>query len=900
MLLLALFGGTIILDGEQNGVRVAYDRAATRRSSDGQQGHNRAQAGTHASAVTLELVTADSEATEEFSAASGTSGVVRSGTRRLPTVEGYQILGELGRGGMGVVYKARQQSLNRLVALKMVLSGAHASAAQLARFHTEALSVARLQHPNIVQIYDVGEHAGLPYFSLEYVDGIPLDKKIDRKPQQPRYAAELVQSLARTMHVAHQNNIIHRDLKPANVLLTKEGVPKITDFGLAKAVEDDSSQTRSGTILGSPSYMSPEQARGAVKDVGPLADLYTLGSVLYELLTGRPPFQGATVMETLDQVLSREPLPPSQLQPTVPPDLETICLKCLQKEPHKRYRDCEALADDLRRFLAGEPILARPVSQTERLWRWCKRNPRVAWLSAAVLLLLLTVAITSTISAVRIAHEKKLAIEARDLATRKANEAEQAKMLADQRAVAEAAARELADENAKVASDQAQFALTTIQTLVDRAQKRLDDAPGNRELKIDLLKAAMDGLQEVSAMAKGSSTIEPTMAAAHMKMGLICKQLGQTEAAMEQFDRCRAITEARAKEKPNIDSRKSNLAAVLTVMGDMSQELRRDMEASLAYYQQALKLREEMHLTPNKGEGELEVVKVKLGLAEGYTRVATAIYRMGDPAEALKYFRQALQLRQELVDANPMNASMQQDLARTCMALGETSFRLNELDEARRWYAQCFEVRQRLFAANPKDFRSKHELARTCGMLGDIEFRTSNPAGAEPMYQRSLSLTEELADLDKASVDYQRDLGICHYRLGALFARAGESEAARQHFQECRRIREPLAPQNVRRQMELMLVVARLGEHFQAAALAEEVARQGNVDPEMLIELGRTYAQSAAATEDAALRQVYESKAVAAVSQAIEQGYKDLVFLQTEADFDPLRQHKPFATLLGY
>jgi tetratricopeptide (TPR) repeat protein/tRNA A-37 threonylcarbamoyl transferase component Bud32 len=345
-----------------------------------------------------------------------TSGADRPAAGVEAVVAGYEILSELGRGGMGVVYKARQVSLKRIVALKMVLAGGHAGAQQLARFYTEAEAVAQLQHPNIVQIFEVGEHEGLPFFSLEFVDGGSLAQKIAGKPQPPREAAETVQLLALAMAMAHQAGVIHRDLKPANVLLTDDGLPKITDFGLAKRLEGDSAQTKSGTLMGTPSYMAPEQARGDTHQIGPLADLYALGAILYELLTGRPPFVGTTLLETLEQVRSQEPVPPRRLQPKVPRDLETVCLKCLQKEPGQRYANCEDLADDLRRFLEHRPIQARPVGRTERLWRWCKRNPRVAGLSAAVGLLFVIVAATLGVLVVRAGREREAVAESRKVA----------------------------------------------------------------------------------------------------------------------------------------------------------------------------------------------------------------------------------------------------------------------------------------------------------------------------------------------------------------------------------------------------------------------------------------------------------------------------------------------------
>lgn len=339
---------------------------------------------------------------------------------------GFQITGELGRGGMGVVYRATQLGLNRSVALKMILAGGHAGATELARFRAEAEAVARLQHPGIVQIYEVGEHDGRPFIALEFVDGGSLADKLKGTPLRARAAAELAERLARAVHHAHVHGVVHRDLKPANVLLDSRspaddsrsmdargitlslahhpleiGNPKITDFGLAKQVESTSGMTQTGAILGTPSYMAPEQASGRASEVGPASDTWALGAILYECLTGRPPFAGASILDTLEQVRRQHPVPPSRLQPKLPADLETICLKCLQKEPAKRYVSAAAFADDLGRFLRDEPIQARPVGAFERGWRWCRRNPAVAGLLAAVATLLTAVAIGATVAAIQ-------------------------------------------------------------------------------------------------------------------------------------------------------------------------------------------------------------------------------------------------------------------------------------------------------------------------------------------------------------------------------------------------------------------------------------------------------------------------------------------------------------------
>jgi eukaryotic-like serine/threonine-protein kinase len=325
----------------------------------------------------------------------------------LPCIPGYEILAELGRGGMGIVYKARQVRLKRWVALKTLVLGALAGPDARQRLRAEAEAVARLVHPNIVQVYEVGEEDGRPFCVLEYVNGGSLDEHFDGTPMPARVAAELVETLARAVHHAHEHGIVHRDLKPSNILLqaafpVEDGndlprpyrepgpldlarwQPKVTDFGIAKSLDGSARHTQTGTVLGTPGYMSPEQAGGDPRAVGPAADVYSLGALLYELLTGQVVFRGLTLLDTLDQIRHREPVSPRLLQPKVPRDLETACLKCLQKDPRRRYACARALADDLRAFLEQRPIQARPVGRVERLGRWCRRQPVLAALSAAL------------------------------------------------------------------------------------------------------------------------------------------------------------------------------------------------------------------------------------------------------------------------------------------------------------------------------------------------------------------------------------------------------------------------------------------------------------------------------------------------------------------------------------
>jgi eukaryotic-like serine/threonine-protein kinase len=412
-------------------------------------------------------------------------GVIREGPPPLDSlrhaVPGYEILSELGRGGMGVVYLARQVGLNRPVALKMILSGEHAGSNERDRFRREAESVAALQHPNIVQIYDIGEAQGRPYLAFEYVGGGSLANLLGGQPWAAKPAADLVEALAHAMQYAHERGIVHRDLKPANILLANADVgsaerkrddplfrlpssayrvPKITDFGLAKRVEPDSAssenrertapvhETRSGAVVGTPSYLAPEQAAGKNRTVGPHTDVYALGAILYELLTGRPPFRGETALDTVLQVMGDDPVPPSKLRAKLPADLETICLKCLRKDPARRYATAGDLADDLRRFQRGEAIAARPVSRWERGVKWMKRHPAATVLGTTSAIAIASLLIVSLYFNVQL----RLAADETEAEARSARAAEMqaiaAKKKADEQWI-EAEKQRVAAENAR-------------------------------------------------------------------------------------------------------------------------------------------------------------------------------------------------------------------------------------------------------------------------------------------------------------------------------------------------------------------------------------------------------------------------------------------------------------------
>jgi serine/threonine protein kinase/WD40 repeat protein len=337
----------------------------------------------------------------------------------------YEIIGELGRGGMAVVYKARQPALNRFVALKMVRRADLDNGELLARFRAEAEVVASLHHPHIVQIYDYGQHEGAPYLALELVSGGALSSRLDGAPWDPRRAAALLEQVARAVHFAHERGVVHRDLKPNNLLISgdeKQFELKIADFGLAKMFRDQPlARTQTGALLGTPSYMAPEQAYGRTQAVGPAADVYALGAILYELLSGRPPYRGETAIETLQQLLLGEPASIHRLKPGLPRDLATICSKCLERDPQRRYASAFDLAEDLRRFLTDRPIQARPIGPWEQSWRWCRRNPALAAALGSVAALLIVVTAVSTWYSGRLSRQLATTQRA-ELAERKANE----------------------------------------------------------------------------------------------------------------------------------------------------------------------------------------------------------------------------------------------------------------------------------------------------------------------------------------------------------------------------------------------------------------------------------------------------------------------------------------------
>ncbi len=596
----------------------------------------------------------------------------------FPDIPGYEILDVLGRGGMGVVYRAWQKELNRPVALKMLHAGGQADPQILARFRIEAEAVARLRHPHIVQIHDVGQHFGSPFLVLELVEGRSLAQQIAGTPRPGRWAAELVETLARTIHSAHELGVVHRDLTPANVLLTSDGVPKITDFGLAKLIiGGDDLRTQTGDLLGTSSYMSPEQASSRHQVIGPATDVYALGAILYELLAGRPPFKAESPLETLRQVVSDEPVAPSRLRPKLSGDLETICLKCLRKEPSLRYASALELAEDLRRFLDGRPILARPVGSAERLWRWCRRNPAVASLLVIVLGLSVMLAAGSTAAAFWLKGS-------RDEARLQRNRAE---------------------ENFREVRQAVDDSFTKV------SESALLNAPGMQPLRKQLLADALRYYQGFVRRLSDQPNVQAELAAALDRVAKITSEIGSKEEALGYLRQERGIYQTLAASRPGDVQIRRALARSIAAIALLRAETGRREEA-VAEYEQAIGIQQDLATVDPSG------AQVHDDLATSESGLGQVLEQLGRREDALKCHQRALDIRERLSAAHPDAAENQRDLSLAYGRIGLSQHNAGREEEAIRFCRAAITIQARLVAAHSEVATYRSSLANTYTLMG--------------------------------------------------------------------------------------------------------------------------------------------------------------------------------------
>ncbi|MDC0176279.1 protein kinase [Planctomycetaceae bacterium] len=654
-------------------------------------------------------------------------------------LEGYELLGELGRGGMGVVYRALDTRLKRVVALKMVLAGVHADPEDLKRFQLEAEAVAQLQHPNIVQIHDVGEHEGRPYFSLEFVEGGELASRIAGEPQPPEEAAQLVETLSRAMHFAHERNIIHRDLKPANVLLTADGQPKITDFGLAKRLEDESGQTASGSIMGTPSYMSPEQAGRQQGKIGPPTDVYALGALLYCLLTGRPPFQSSSVMDTVLQVLEKEPVPPHQLVPGLDKNLETITLKCLQKDPGRRYQTAEEVADELQRFINHEPILARPVSAPERAWRWCRRKPVVASLILGLALSLIGGTVVSSLFA-----------------------------------ISERQQREVAETEQRRAQQRFEQAVEVVDRLVQVCQ-HLAFYPGVQEDRVELLKLAGEYYGQLSDDASGGRELRINSARTLLKLGGVYQQLGDSKKSLEVF----RDSESRLQE---LQEQSGQQDAAATALADC----RIRIAGLLSDSDQVDEAREVLEAVLESFDGDSD--GGELAARASYT-LADILADQGKLDQAAQQLEIAVNGYRKLADAPDASVNLVFGLATSLGQQGKLLADLEKLDEAvgRLKEAELL-LRDRIVVSDDVDPRHAKQLAVTRSQLAAVLQELDRESESITALEATIISLEALVQLVPDVTEFREDHARALINMGQLQHLLEDSATAALYVEKGREI----------------------------------------------------------------------------------------------------------------
>ena len=859
--------------------------------------------------------------------AAGTAKVGRSKTRpsvqrkktfqALPPGESigdYEIERVLGQGGMGVVYLAKQKSLDRLVAIKMILDGSRVNQAMLDRFDAEAKAIAKLQHENIVRIFEVGKHQGNPFFSLEFIEGATLGDEIKTNPMAPVEAARVLEAVARGLHYAHSQNIIHRDIKPANILLTADGTAKISDFGLAREIERDQSLSMTGAVVGTPGYMAPEQAKAAT-NIGPAADIWGMGAMLYAMLTGRAPFVGSNPGESVMMLLREEPVPPSRLRVKVPKDLETICLKCLEKDPMRRYPDADHLADDLAKFQRGEPISARPISIVERSTRWCKRNPKIAIPSGLAACLALALAIGGPLAAGTIYTQKaevektnealevsndKLVVSEQE--ERKARElAQQNEQRAKASEVVAVQAKETAQRNAESAQAGYKQAVDALKSLVFGVLRKLEDRPGMSEVREELLTTARQGLERLDSTASDPTQNNIIAAGTLRRLGDANLETGRVEAARQCYARCLEIVSSLDKDG-KLPGRFHNLSTAHDLLGQSLRSLGQ-MDEAKQEYETALSLRRQWLVAEPNQKG------VRANIAATLGRLAYVEMDLGHLEAAEKWFNESAVIRKEAAEGDQYSIGAQMEWIGSRWSLEELRFRNGDLEPATENLTKIAKELIDLSDANPFYLPLSWNAGKIQADLATWNLYLGRHELAVSLANDSVSRLQTLKRQEKTNLKLSENLAqSLHLQAVCLMNQPGENSEAeklisKEALLEATSLRREILeadPSMGVIQLRLASDLARLDEAEQAKTILDQIESPTEAHyswwqaaavahAQLAAALKRKLASEESKTESVQQQDHFNKRALSAIRSGLDQNQLSLAFLDNEPQLAPLR-----------
>lgn len=809
---------------------------------------------------------------------------------------GYEIISTLGKGGMGIVFKAKHVPLNRIVAVKMIISGELASEDMLVRFQREAEAAAHLSHPNIVSVYEVGTHKGLPYFSLEFVDGPSLSDLMKETTLSAKDAAALLIPVARAVQYSHEMGVLHRDLKPQNILLTQDGLPKVADFGLAKRLDtddNDTDKTRAGVILGTPGYMAPEQARDT-DSVGPQTDVYALGSILYYMMTGRPPFTAPTPFETVRQLLANEPVPPSKMQTGLDQDLETICLKSLEKELPKRYQSAGEFADELQRFLDGTPIIARPITRTERLKKWCKRNPKIATLSALAASLAMIVMIGGPSTAAVIWGQKQEVVAAKDLADQNAQRAAENEVIAVE-------AQGVAEKNAEAAAVQEKNAIDALKSMTFVVQRKMAGQTNLVGLREELLKTVHNGLARMEKNQNNARAQDMISAGIHVRLGDINMEIGRVAKATEEYNKCLVVFQSLEKES-SIPSPEQNWSKLYQLLGDAARAAG-DYDLAIQHHEKSLEIRREW-VKKSPSPLSTNSMAISLGKLGSVCRVR------GKLDDAKKYMVEAAEQWEKACQERPTDGNARDELLGAKMVLSKVMFQQGETAAALKMMSSAVDgIHQRL-DRNANSITVRRNAAMFDTELAVMQLFAGDTAKAEENFSRAVTVFEELKESEPHDLDIHYKLEGALYGLSVAQDELGQTEAGRELMRrvvDLRRQSVELEKANVTNKIRLLMALARSGDVVEGVEIANELSESIAKDDVNRYELACGYAQLARArrsTEEGSdvagipTEKMLASAAIEALQDALKHDFGRGADLRLDPDLDPLRKTPEFAALI--